>query len=701
MMPREQAVRSMLEKTKRFEVLLQDFLGKDYSGMYPDRIQLPSISSLIDDDGRFILLRLTGSPLFVELKSSIQNISGVADDVLADTPGKATFDWICKAVDWIEALSSCIDRDKIGHGQLSVEKNAVADLLKMADAILLDVPEDLRRTLRKHGILVSTNKEGRLTVKSKKGAAHHSIGNTAIRWSPVLFEALKEDVGRTEAWEMKMNEQSARCSQFKASLPPTIEKKDILQGHFLAEELEELLWEASELVVVPDKGLADGGVEIEAELALFIESNSTPEIESEYAGNVLNVDADIARDRGLLLDSLVDRAVVMAAVPEPPIASENINDALYRVAARNLISRGLEQGVTAIAADLDDDGDSTGLCKVRAWEIEESVFRYHQPKNEEKASPRYREKVRCLKRAFGDLCNRTLCLQVVCGDMDLDKLVRMSSEQLANPQIRRDREAIEARAKEKTILTRSLAKTKMKEESESRDSRVVEEDPSAGTSNSSNEYKDDTPAGPTENANEDDNSMASSELPSVGNKESPLSVKSISKPITRASKRPPPPPSLADPLRPQPILAATNGLAHVLNASGSDQFTLKASNMNFSVFFIPKTSLKSNAESMLPENLHDSHRTKVDEFIEFLSGKSNSSNWDIYTLRLVPCSDADAKVYKRFYKEFEGKQRIAMFKLPNKNKLFLITPKFHKEVKDLIPLDNGSSTYAVLLLRVN
>jgi hypothetical protein len=268
-MPREDAVRSMLEKTKKFKVLLLDLLGKDYSGKHADRIALPFGGSLVDDNGGFILLRLTGSPLYLELKSSLQNISSVAADLLADAPGKATIDWICKAIEWIGALSNSIDRDNIGQGQLSIQKSAVRELVTMADEILLDVPDDLRRLLSQHGIFVSTNKEGRLTVKSKKGGAHHSIGTTAIRWSPILFESLKEDASRTQEWESKMNEMSARCNQLRETLSSKPERQIVLQCHSLREEKDELLGEASELVVI-----------------------------------------GASRGRILLLDSLVDRGVV-------------------------------------------------------------------------------------------------------------------------------------------------------------------------------------------------------------------------------------------------------------------------------------------------------------------------------------------------------------------------------------------------------
>ena len=87
-------------------------------------------------------------------------------------------------------------------------------LLEEGEAILLDVPDDLRRTLSQHRIFVSTNKDGKLTVKSKKGGAHHAVGTVAIRWCPFLFDSLKADLLRVEEWEQKVGHLSAQFLAF-------------------------------------------------------------------------------------------------------------------------------------------------------------------------------------------------------------------------------------------------------------------------------------------------------------------------------------------------------------------------------------------------------------------------------------------------------------------------------------------------------
>jgi len=676
-MPREDAIRNMLKNTKKFEVLLQELLSKDYAGKNADRIVLPYGGSLVDYEGRFILLRLTGSPLYLKLKALVEKISSVADDVLADTPGKATFDWICKAIQWIESLSVSIDRDNIGHGQLSIPKSKVAELLGMADAMLLDVPDDLRKLLSKHGILVSTTKEGRLTVKSKKGGAHHSLGTTAIRWSPILFDALKEDEIRTDEWESLISDISRKCAQFWENWDGNPSRDLILQGHFLLDELSETLGESSDLVVIPKKHDLDTGLEHKVALKSFIEKHSTPNIEYEFAESALAQEASTIENRSLLLDSLVDRAVVTKRPIEvSPVSEGDANDLNFRVTARKLIGRALEQGIVGIGSDLERINDVDGLSKLKAWEIEETLYRQFQPKSEDRMSPRYRDKVRSLKRAFSDPSNCTLCLQVICNEIDLEQLVKMPSEQLANPEIRRNRELAEVKAKEKTVLTRSA---KSKTSPQNGDAQHFHEDRVKG----GEDFLADLDA---------DAKPAFKDMPASSLKKS--SLKEVTK--QAIATPPPPPPALAETLQPSRSQSISR---RATNASGSDKFTLSISDQKFSAYFNCTQHFPSAVEDTLPERMRDEGRTRVDEFVKFLASKQSSGHWDIYTLRLLPCTDSDARQYKKFYKDFEVKERIAMFKI-GAGKLFLITPRFHRKVKDLLELRNSQSTYGVLLKKI-
>ena len=102
----------------------------------------------------------------------------------------------------------------------------------------------------------------------------------------------------------------------------------------------------------------------------------------------------------------------------------------------------------------------------------------------------------------------------------------------------------------------------------------------------------------------------------------------------------------------------------------------------------------------MPERLSEQGRLPIPEFTKFVAGKlANGDRWEKAVARLMPSSDSDAKEYKKFYKDYEAKNRIAMFGLEDKEKLFLVTPKFHKAARDFVTFQNPTSTYAVILLR--
>ena len=680
-MPREEAIHNMLENTKKFEALLHELLGRDYSGVHPDRIALPYGGSLMDEDGGFILLRLTGSPLYQELKAALDDIAAVAADVLADTPGKATVDWISKAVDWIEALSLSIDRDNIGQGRLSIQKHAVENLLKLADEMLLDVPDDLRKLLSQHGLLVSTNKDGRLTVKSKKGGAHHSIGTTAIRWSPILFEALKQDASRTQEWEGRMSLRLEAFQNFRGELSLTDpDRQSVLKCHHFVDEIQDALGEASDLVIVPKGDILDAITQFQSDLSGFLQKHSSAEIDYEFAQSMLRDKPAVVGNRADLLDALVDRGIVTRRTIKPPTEQEQITSD-FRAAARVFLGQALEEGICNVSQGIDSIEDAGGLSKLKAWEIEEALFAALQRKSEDRMSPKYRDKVRSLRRAFVDPSNFALCLQVICGDLDAEQLVKLSSDQLANPQSRRNKEQLLAKAKEKTILTRSVARSKQEPGGD------TFKDASSLTRGDPRNESNDIENGESDSAGDSEKlSRRSSGRTGSSSQSQPVANNA------RESSGPPPTPkSLA-------LFSDAPSNSRVQTSSGTEVFSVSVGDQNFEVYLNTSTSLPVEVVDMLPERMRDEGRTRVEELVKFLSEKKKNVNWNMHTVQLIPCGDSDAKHYNKFYKEYERKQRIAMFKL-GRGKLFLVTPKFHGRVKPLVNFEDGESTYAILLTR--
>jgi len=248
-MPREHAIRNMLENTKLFEIQLHEFLGRDYEGSGLDKAIFPKAESLVGKDGSFIIYRLTGSPMWGNLKESIEVISGYASDVFAATPGKATFDWIVQAVSWIESLNASVARLDSGDtkSRLVIHCAQARRLLSEGETILLAVPDDLRQTLSKHKIYVSTNKEGKMKVKSKKGGAHHAVGVTVIRWCPLLFDSLKADCLRLAEWERSLGSLADSFMKF-CRQPPGNHETLLMEYHRFYDEISFFLDEVLDLV---------------------------------------------------------------------------------------------------------------------------------------------------------------------------------------------------------------------------------------------------------------------------------------------------------------------------------------------------------------------------------------------------------------------------------------------------------------------
>ena len=227
-MPREAAVQSMLEYTVQFESLLYEFLGKDYGGVCPDRAPYPRGASLIED-GHFIPFRLAGSTLYQEAKMKLSEIDAVASNVFAATPGKNSFDWIRQAVEWIDSLNQSFSRS--ASGKFTLELEEANNLLTSAEAVFLDVSDDLKQTLGQHGILISANKEGKLTVKSKKKGAQYATGTTIIRWCPILFDALKSDWSRCQRWSEKFRSLAQDYKTFQDTYGGDVTEESVMKCH--------------------------------------------------------------------------------------------------------------------------------------------------------------------------------------------------------------------------------------------------------------------------------------------------------------------------------------------------------------------------------------------------------------------------------------------------------------------------------------
>jgi len=706
----------MLQSTKRFEVELYEFLDKDYDGESPDRVSIPEGGSLVGEDGTFHLYRLTGSPLFKALRTSIESISTIARDVLGNTPGKAAFEWIYQAFFWIDSIHAKVTTktDSLGAQRLSIPGVEAKKLLKRADEIFLNLPEDLRKTLSQHKIFIAATKDGKLTVRSRKGGAHHAVGATIIRWCPFLYNALKHDVSNLEAWEVEV----ARVSQDFLSIRKFAEGKPmndpvvVQQSFGCREDLAQLLAAGAELVVLPSPILSESCQTLYNNISSYLSNNASREATKRFVNSRYVDGGAVIQNRKLLLDSLLARrSELRVSKMNTDNVDEASNQLLFRNAGRTIFAGALKKRITTLG--LPDRDTAASHCEVKAWEIENALFdRYQRELGDSQISAEYREKARALRRSLEDTENLSLCINVLSGKTSPDDLVRMSTDQLANPTVRKDREKATKAARQWAVLTEPSS-TAEKVNSNTKNAAQVK--PASMPSVAQHVSRRTTrnagspslppaaskPQAAQRDSNEEAKGMESAERDSDVRPASKFH--DLLKTASRAKRAPPPPPpSLVDMSMNSVARESSTDVDEVVtNSVGGDEFffSLADGARSFMANLYAEMDPQNEADGLLPESLTERGRLTMDNFSKFLADKLKNGRWNAMALRLNTMSDKDAKEHKKFCKDYEGvKNRIAMFSLDDGAKAFLVTPRFHRSARGFT-FEKTLCSYIVVLTK--
>jgi hypothetical protein len=757
-MPREGAVNGILQSSNKFEVQLHDFLGKDFDGANPDRAPYPETASLVGKRGEFILYRLTGSPIYMALKSSVISISSVADKVLAETPGKAAFDWIRKAIAWLVRLeeAACTDspfHEAVGNAFVIPGDDAM-QILKEGEETFLKIPEDLRKTLSHHGVFVSTNKQDKtLRVVSKKDGAHHSVGGTAIRWCAVLFHCLKSDISTLKDWEKDLSRVLTSFNAFfteTRSLPKNDEDV-VYKWHGYREQVSGLLEEGKKsLVVSPTEGLVHSFQKLLNSINNYLDKHSNVELDQRFARRRYDDSMSLLDDRPRLLESLLYRKSLDGSQQFGPTENDAAPpQTTFRDTCRTYLEKALSKGMKLLSIDSlpepPNTDEITAYCTLKAWEIENEMFdRFQESLGVNRVSDEYRDKARSLRTNLEGKNNLTLAPRVLLGEIDAAKLVDMTSEDLASQKVRLDRAKAEEAAKRSVMLTapvvasekkngengaKDLSEDLVKKESDENDTVTKDSDSASDGADEEKaedfvaklpkELPDETPMSSKSemasilglpSSNFDSKLEGAPLTPSSNLKEiSSFSLKSITKLGPTKLSRPPPPPSLAASIQaahivPPPVSASARdrGL-RVISSSGGDRFRMeiKGISISFRAGFYLEDESHIGVNMCLPEILAEKGRLKIQEFTNFVVGKLSGGKWVATPLRLTAYGDEDAKAYKTFYKDYEQRNRICMIESSPTCKVFLVTPKFHKAATStgFISFMNRTSTYGVVLRR--
>jgi hypothetical protein len=745
-MPREGAVNGILESSKKFEILLHQFLGNDFGDS--DRAAYPDVESFIGEQGEFVLFRLTGSPLYKALKSSIREISEVADNVLAETPGKAAFDWIKGAALWIMDLEDAVTNETPFRGTdkdvLLIPHTSAQLLIAKGKEIFLEIPADLKSTLRRYGIFVSPNKQDEtFRVFSKKGVAHHSIGGSTIRWCAILFECLKSDMRTFLSWDGDVSAVLSSCQTFWSKHKPanSLESLSERVGYTIygfAEILSDLVEEGkASLVVSPSKSLLDSLYKVIADLLSNVKKIS-PGIVFEFSKRRHNESSNLLKGRTLLLDALLYRKSLdpdgVSAAPPNIDHDERLSAPKgFRETCRHVLGKALRKGTSLLkVAEIEDAppvDHIESLCSLKAWEIENLMFdRYQRQVGAHLCTNEYREKARALRYNLEDKTNPTLAPKVVLGDIDALTFITMTAEDMASQKVQLERQRLAEEARKSVILTEPTlepSEGKVPAASIEGSGRLIEnsDEQNALASNATAEAASACEHdAPDDDSDEDGPTLDKQpKEPNNGVLRSAMAGQSYSSPslikatlaASRAAStkaRPPPPPSLA--ASSNITLSTSNSDkrhghgdrgTRISGKSDSNRFKIEIGSLKLTFhvgLYHEGESFPASINGFIPNFLEVIGRSPEDKLKSFLKDKMSGGKWNIIPFRLTTISDSDTTNYKKFYKEFEARNRIGVIKIDeNGSKLYLITPKFHRVAKDYTEFHSKTSTYAVLLTK--
>lgn len=143
---------------------------------------------------------------------------------------------------------------------------------------------------------------------------------------------------------------------------------------------------------------------------------------------------------------------------------------------------------------------------------------------------------------------------------------------------------------------------------------------------------------------------------------------------------------------------------HITSQTASESFviTVPRLKLSFSTKLYVEQSCPYQIDNFLPASLTEKGRITLDEFNKFISDKMKSGRWNIVHLKLSHINgESDMSAYKRLYKEYESLDRICMINVTDSTKVFLVTPKFIRVCKCMSGVENvsRSSTYAVVLTK--
>jgi Transcription factor S-II (TFIIS), central domain len=720
--PNEGAVRDVLNYIHQLDGLLRAFLSLDFDGDLPDRAPFPEGSSFIGVNGEFHLFRFTGSPLYTELLSVMANIRQIVSNITAETAGKDLFEWIEECVKWIELLTNAVTlTSPLGSkDRLVIPIEDAVRILNKGRDIFLDIRENVKRGLALQKICISANKQlEKMTISSTKGGALHSVGGTTLKWCALLFEWLKFDIEKYHVWLTRATHLLEKAREWLDNFdnPSDISQDIINDAYCCAEDLEFHRDALESLVIVPEKAFVDSlntFPDVLKERLTTLVSESKCKLQMDVAKISRYRDTSIlVTERHNLLNALLTRhRLTVSDVIDDHLLSDSMTD--YREKARmKLESKVMKKGMRMIGLETNSQQDASLYCALRSWEIESAVF---SAMNEDDKSfvNQYMAKLTSYFNNIDAVKNPTLCARVIANKITAHDLVKMSFEESVNAEmsIKKSIETVESEKKDSK--SQNEARAKASEPRKNTMKTLLKMTLSSRDLSSTSKPNEPTPtlSSPVNPIPHIESTLEQSRETTVkailnGSSPAVMDMKASETTTERIDPLTVPPP-------PPPLILSTNWLSNplkvaysfVLSESGTDKFTFKiagderrSANYTFQTKLILEDAKSSDLNGILKELILSKGRLQMNDFNSFLGSKLKSGRSKMTVLRLSVCGGSD--MFKKFYKEYQSKDRIAFCDLENGHKVFLLTPKYHHAAAPSIRerLVHEKSTYAVLLCK--
>ena len=356
-----------------------------YKGKFPDE------ESLIGDDGDFLLFRLTGSLIYIQVRRALRDLKTVSEQLTVRTAEKVAYEWIVSIDEWIEALSSAVCSDS--QSQLIITVENAQRLLKQGHNILYGVAEEVQDVLAVKQISICP-KPQKYSIIVMKGGAMTSPGGSLLRWAALLFESLRADVRREAIWRETAEKLISSFSHYE------------LGGNNISiyvEQINQLITESKDMFVRDGKVIGQLLHIIDRVMKSVIMKKR---LDDELAAaDKERFDLEMVKYEGpMLVDKrfeLLDGLVVRAshAFKEEPSMFEdagNDSDSLFagepsaRDKSRNYLQKSLEQGFGTFG--LENHPNAHDFSSVLAYNLENAIFDKFKT-DEKNTSNEYREKV--------------------------------------------------------------------------------------------------------------------------------------------------------------------------------------------------------------------------------------------------------------------------------------------------------------------